>query len=104
MTLEPWIESTPRFQVLILKNDISAFNLKLFFPELAPPRHYTAANIDTKGACLERMRKREFGRTTKGCGKEWDSVRPWDCDDVVKAHFVRERNLRIGRLKVEGMR
>lgn len=54
----------------------------------------------TKGACLKRMRDRVFGRTVAGCGAEWDSVRPWDCDDVVKSHFVRERNLELGNVEV----
>jgi hypothetical protein len=42
------------------------------------------------------MRARLYGRTTQGCGSDWDSLRPWDCDDVIKAHFVRERNLELG--------
>ena len=49
-----------------------------------------------KGACLERMRGRVFGRTAEGCGSDWNAVRPWLCDDVVKAHFVRERNRELG--------
>jgi hypothetical protein len=39
-----------------------------------------------------------------GCGTEWDSVRPWDCDDVVKSHFVRERNLELGKVEVMSMK
>jgi len=62
------------------------------------------ANIVTKGACLARMRARLYGRTTQGCGSDWDSLRPWDCDDVIKAHFVRERNLELGAVEVQGMR
>ena len=53
-------------------------------------------NEVTKGACLERMRGRVFGRTAEGCGSDWNAVRPWLCDDVVKAHFVRERNRELG--------
>ena len=57
-------------------------------------------NEVTNGACLRRMRDGLFGRTTQGCGADWDSVRPWDCDDVVKSHFVRERNLELGNVEV----
>ena len=62
------------------------------------------ANVVTKGACLRKMTRREFGRTTQGCGSDWDSVRPWDCDDVIKSHFVRERNLELGTVEVRKMR
>ena len=61
-------------------------------------------NEITKGACLERMRAKTFGRTAEGCGTEWDAVRPWLCDDVVKAHFVRERNRRLGTVEVQYLR
>ena len=57
-------------------------------------------NVVTKGKCIEKMQQRLFGRTMRGCGTEWDSVRPWDCDDVVKSHFVRERNLELGKVEV----
>jgi hypothetical protein len=62
------------------------------------------ANLVTQGACLRRMRERVFGRTTQGCGADWDSVRPWDCDDVIKSHFIRERNLELGTVEVKRMR
>jgi hypothetical protein len=62
------------------------------------------ANLITVGACLQRMRNRVFGRTTRGCGTDWDSVRPWDCDDVIKAHFIREQNLEVGTVEVKRMR
>lgn len=62
------------------------------------------ANLVTKGACLQRMRERAYGRSTQGCGADWDGVRPWDCDDVIKAHFVRERNLELGTMEVKRMR
>ena len=61
-------------------------------------------NVVTKGKCIEKMRQRLFGRTMHGCGTEWDSVRPWDCDDVVKSHFVRERNLELGKVEVMSMK
>ena len=61
-------------------------------------------NVVTKGKCIEKMRQRLFGRTMRGCGTEWDSVRPWDCDDVVKSHFVRERNLELGKVEVMSMK
>lgn len=61
-------------------------------------------NEVTKGACLERMRNKVFGRTADGCGKDWDAVRPWLCDDVVKAHFVRERNRKLGVMEVQYLR
>ena len=61
-------------------------------------------NEVTKGACLERMRQKVFGRTADGCGNDWDAVRPWLCDDVVKAHFVRERNRRLGTEELQYLR
>ena len=61
-------------------------------------------NVVEKGKCLEKMRSKLFGRTTRGCGTEWDSIRPWDCDDVVKSHFVRERNLELGKVEVMSMK
>ena len=63
-----------------------------------------ATNVVTTGACIEKMKAKLFGRTTQGCGAEWDSVRPWDCDDVVKSHFIRERNLELGSVEVQRMR
>ena len=61
-------------------------------------------NEVTKGACLELMRAKTFGRTLDGCGTDWDSVRPWLCDDVVKAHFVNERNRKLGVVEVQYLR
>ena len=34
----------------------------------------------------------------------WDSVRPWACDDVIKSHFIQERNLELGTVEVKRMR
>ena len=57
--------------------------------------------------CLEEMQMKRWGRTFTSCGGVWgdsdqpgDGIRPWDCDNVVKAHYVREANLEIGRMRM----
>ena len=45
------------------------------------------------------------------CGDSWGDpenttlgIRPWRCDSVLKAHYVQQANLAIGRLEVQKMR
>ena len=38
-------------------------------------------NVVEKGKCLEKMRISCSGGR-RGGAAQWDSIRPWDCDDV----------------------
>lgn len=38
--------------------------------------------------------------TSSNCGDDWDAANPWDCDDMLKAHYLQNRKMLIGEARI----
>ena len=94
-----------------MKRDIEHVPLSLNNTLIGFPEEFTPTTLEESffcdRMCLEEMQMKLWGRTFTSCGNFWgdsdqprEGVRPWDCDSVVKSHYVREANLEIGRMRM----
>lgn len=80
-------------QLLQYQNDIVNIPESMRADDICSKLDYK--NDATTGECMASL------ASTTNCGDDWEAANPWDCDDALKAHFLRMRKEAIGATRVD---